>query len=284
MMENHFPGLLGLGNALLLAGFAGSTGLLRRRNASLRRQLALASQAPAGAPPDPAGGPWNDGIGVVAHDLRNPLHGILLAAELLEEGTPGCDVPRIARMIQSECQAMDQLIGRFLDLAAIEAGTSQGDPSLCALGELTRQIAERHALRAQQKGIQLVLELSPEAAPVFLDEHFAKEILDNLLSNALKFSKPGTTVTLGLDNHQDRVRCSVTDQGPGLTLQDQALLFKRFTKLSASPTGGERSLGLGLSIVKHMVDTMGGSIWVTSAPGAGAAFHVEFPAALTKEV
>ena len=289
MMASPLLSLLALGNAGLLVGYAVSARCLRKGNASLQTRLAAATrELLQGKAEQKATSPLHEpriqGLAIVAHDLRNPLHGIMLASELMEETTDNLDVPRIARMIQGECREMDQLIGRFLDFAAIEAGSFQGEPCMLALGDSIRLVAERHALRAQQKGIQLVLELNPDTAPVFLDESYTKAILDNLLGNAIKFSPSGTTVTLRLGNLKGRVRLSVEDQGPGFTLQDQDLLFQRFTKLSATPTGGERSLGLGLSIVKHMVDAMGGNIWVVTAPGEGAAFQVEFPAALTKEV
>jgi signal transduction histidine kinase len=287
--------LLALGTGAVVAGYAAFTRLLRARNVSLQRRVAeatvelkerevkLAAQAAALALANDQlvalNEQKNQFIGIVAHDLRNPLNGIMLAAEMLEETAAGpAATATTAHLIQSECRDMDGLIARFLDIAAIEAGTVKAEPSLCSLEDLARQILARHAGRAAKKGILLHLDFAPATPAAYVDPNFAKEIMDNLLSNALKFSPAGTTVTLGLQPEDGHVRFTVADQGPGLTAQDQERLYRRFTRLSATPTAGERSLGLGLSIVKHMVDAMGGSIRVVTAPGEGAAFQVAFPA------
>jgi signal transduction histidine kinase/ligand-binding sensor domain-containing protein len=286
---------LALGAGAVLAGYAALTRFLRARNVSLQRRVTeatvelkqrevkLAAQAAALAL---ANGQLielneqkNQFIGIVAHDLRNPLNGILLASEMLEEtGAGSAAVLSTARLIQNECRDMDGLIARFLDVAAIEAGRVKAEPAFCSLENLAQQVSARHASRATRKGIRLALDFAPGTPAAFVDPNFAKEIMDNLLSNALKFSPTATTVTLSLRAEAGQVRLTVADQGPGLTAQDQERLYRRFTRLSAAPTGGERSLGLGLSIVKHMVDAMGGRIWVVTEPGAGAAFHVAFPA------
>jgi signal transduction histidine kinase len=286
---------LALGAGSVLAGYAALTRFLRARNVSLQRRVTeatvelkergvkLAAQAAALALANDQlvelNEQKNQFIGIVAHDLRNPLNGILLASEMLEEtGAGPAAVVSTARLIQNECRDMDGLIARFLDVAAIEAGRVKAEPALCFLEDLARQVSARHASRAARKDILLALDFAPGTPAAFVDPNYAKEILDNLLSNALKFSPPATTVTLSLRAEAGEVRLTVADQGPGLTAQDQERLYRRFTRLSAVPTGGERSLGLGLSIVKHMVDAMGGRIWVVTEPGAGAAFHVAFPA------
>jgi signal transduction histidine kinase len=94
----------------------------------------------------------------------------------------------------------------------------------------------------------------------------------------LKFSPSQTRITVRVEALDKRARVSVEDQGPGLTEEDRKKLFGRFSRLSAKPTGGEKSTGLGLSIVKHMVEAMDGRIWVDSEPGHGAAFRVDLPA------
>lgn len=220
----------------------------------------------------------NQFLGIVAHDLRNPLNAIVLSAQLQEGESDPEEIARIARQIQKEGMDMSLLIGRFLDISAIEAGTIKAEPEYLDLAGLARHIVDRHQPRALDKGIQLGVQAPEGAVFAWADLKFLKEVLDNLLSNAIKFSPPGSTVTLRVGQEGSWSRVSVEDQGPGLTAADRKKLFGRFARLSAQPTGGEKSTGLGLSIVKHMVDAMDGRIQVDSEPGQGAAFRVDLPA------
>jgi two-component system, sensor histidine kinase and response regulator len=218
-------------------------------------------------------------MGIAAHDLRAPLSAIVASAELLEMEPDPDKARQTARFIQNEGMDMSLLIGRFLDSEAMESGTVLPIFESFPLRFLAQEVLGRHSRRAAEKAIALEL-AGPEG--LFLtqaDLKFTKEILDNLVSNALKFSNPGKRVTVRLEEKEGRVLISVEDQGPGLSEEDLKRLFGRFVKLSSRPTGGEKSTGLGLFIVKHLVDAMGGRIWVESEPGRGANFRVELPAA-----
>ncbi|MFZ6002154.1 MAG: sensor histidine kinase, partial [Bacteroidota bacterium] len=114
-------------------------------------------------------------------------------------------------------------------------------------------------------------------AIVFGDSLFLIQVFENLISNALKFSEKGKQVEVEISSSDSQVRVVVKDQGPGLTAEDQALLFKKFQRLSTHPTDGEKSTGLGLSIVKKYVELMGGRVWCESEQGHGASFIVEIP-------
>jgi signal transduction histidine kinase/ABC-type amino acid transport substrate-binding protein len=217
-------------------------------------------------------------LGIVAHDLRNPLSAIVLSAQLLEGERDHGEITSIAQNIFREGLEMSDLVGRFLDIAKIDSGEVKAEPEIFDIAALVQNVARRHHARGKQKGITFNFRFPASGALVLADPKFVKEALDNLLSNAVKFSPPGSTVTLRLETEADRIVTSVEDQGPGLTPQDKEVLFGRFARLSAKPTGGEKSIGLGLSIVKHMVDATGGRIWVDSEPGQGAAFRVELPA------
>jgi signal transduction histidine kinase len=107
------------------------------------------------------------------------------------------------------------------------------------------------------------------------------QVLENLVSNAVKYSPPGNAIFVRLKKHTQGVRIEVQDQGPGLSAEDQKKLFGKFARLSAKPTGGEYSTGLGLSIVKKMVEAMNGKVWCEGELGQGATFIVEFPTAST---
>lgn len=219
----------------------------------------------------------NHFLGIVAHDLRNPLNGILLAAELLEEEDDLGRVGSTARKIHGEGVEMSALIGRFLDIARIDSGEMKAEPEPCDLAELVRHIAGRHLGRSQQKGIAFAFRIPETGTGIQADPKFVKEVLDNLISNALKFSPSGSTITLRLEAGPEEVVASVEDQGPGLTEEDKSRLFGRFQRLSAQPTGGEKSTGLGLNIAKHMIEATGGRIWVDSRPGEGAIFRIALP-------
>jgi len=108
------------------------------------------------------------------------------------------------------------------------------------------------------------------------------QVMENLLSNAVKYSPPGKNIHVRLKKLPDTVRFEVQDEGPGLSAEDQKRLFGKFARLSAKPTGGENATGLGLSIVKRMVEAMNGRVWCESEPGKGAMFVVEFPLTLHK--
>lgn len=215
-------------------------------------------------------------FGIVAHDLRNPLNGIVMTAEVLDGEEELEEIWKMARQINHEGREMSNLIGRFLDIAAIESGKVRAEPSSFLIEGVARHVADRHLAPAAAKQIELRVEA--RAGAILADVKFTKEVLDNLISNAIKFSPPGKQVKVVLETAGEKVIISVEDQGPGLTPEDKDKLFGRFARLSAQPTAGEKSTGLGLSIVKHMVEAMEGRIWVESEPGKGASFRVELPA------
>jgi len=99
------------------------------------------------------------------------------------------------------------------------------------------------------------------------------------VSNAVKYSPPGKNIHVRLKKLPEVIRCEVQDEGPGLSAEDQKKLFGKFARLSAKPTGGEHATGLGLSIVKKLVEAMNGQVWCESEPGEGAKFVVQLPAA-----
>ena len=219
----------------------------------------------------------NDFMGIVAHDLRNPLSGIVLSVDLLEDEDDLQEVRRTLRRIKEQSHSMAYLIGRFLDVNRIETGRMKAEVQPLDLGAFLEAKLLEYQGRAAAKGIALSLERGPEALDVIADPGFLAEIVDNLVSNALKFSPSDRRVTVRLEAREGLAQMAVVDQGPGLTAEDQRKLFGRFARLSARPTGGESSVGLGLSIVKHMVEAMGGRIRAESEPGHGATFIVELP-------
>jgi two-component system sensor histidine kinase/response regulator len=136
---------------------------------------------------------------------------------------------------------------------------------------------QRHAEHARRKEITLLLEQNDDGVMVEADRAAAEQVLDNLISNALKFSPSGKTVKLIVGQAADRRgECRVVDEGPGFTEKDKEQIFRRYRRLSARPTAGEPSTGLGLSIVKKLMHDMHGDVRLESEPDRGATFIVTF--------
>jgi signal transduction histidine kinase len=145
-----------------------------------------------------------------------------------------------------------------------------------SISPLVNQVVQSFDKVAAKKNIALSFSTSNEKCIIQGDPLFLIQVFENLLSNAIKFSEKGRPVETTLSELNGKVRISVHDQGPGLTEEDLQNIFKKFQRLSAQPTGGEGSLGLGLSIVKKYVELMGGRIVCESGPHDGATFTVEF--------
>lgn len=224
-------------------------------------------------------------LAMCSHDLKNPLGAILTLADFVRE-TPG--VPAEARAhagdIRDSAEFMLALVVNLLNVSAIEAGLLPMNPETLDLRALTAQVVEIYRERAGQKRIDLHLQpdgTGENDAPALVvgDRSALTQVLDNLLSNAVKFSPLGGSVRVGVTRRDDTLRVSVADSGPGLSMTDQGKLFGKFARLSSRPTGGEHSTGLGLSIVKRLLEAMGGRAWCESELGRGATFLLELPAA-----
>jgi signal transduction histidine kinase len=172
---------------------------------------------------------------------------------------------------------MMEMVQNLLDANRIERGEMELNLAPTDLGAGLNQVVEIQRPRATAK--QQTIHLESEAIPVVvqLDPAVTVQVLENLVSNAVKYSPPGKEIFVRLKKHSQRARVEVQDEGPGLSAEDQKKLFGKFARLSAKPTGGEHSTGLGLSIVKKMVEAMNGKVWCKSELGRGATFIVEFP-------
>lgn len=222
----------------------------------------------------------NHFLGIVAHDLRNPLAGIAMTAELLLEELSGDRHRKDMHRILDASRAMADLLTRFLDINRIESGQICPELEPIELRDFCQSHLERFEQLAQAKG--QILELVANGTLfVMADPRFLQEVLDNLISNAVKYSPKDRSIQAVIDQDEGWGTISIIDEGPGFTDQDKKKIFGRFAKLSAQPTGGESSVGLGLSIVKHMVEAMGGGILLKSEEGQGAHFQVRLPILMT---
>jgi signal transduction histidine kinase len=147
----------------------------------------------------------------------------------------------------------------------------------CDLWDTVRQTVEGYRQRARAKRIELHFEENNRPSMVAADTTQLVQIMDNLVSNAVKYSPSGKNIYVRVYQVDSRVRAEIKDEGPGISAEDQKRLFGKFARLSARPTAGEHSTGLGLAIVKRLVESMKGEVWCESHPGDGAAFIVELP-------
>ncbi|MBD0401243.1 hybrid sensor histidine kinase/response regulator [Flammeovirga sp. EKP202] len=222
-------------------------------------------------------GEKNHLIGIVAHDLKSPLSQIDGLIELMkfDMETFSSEQKEYISMIQDSIKKQEELITQILDLNALESQTSNLAIQPLDLSKLVKEGVERFELTAQKKEITIEVDAG-ENLHANVDETYFGQILQNLVSNAVKFSPKGKKINVFIQEEEDNLEVHIKDEGPGLNENDKKKLFGRFQKLSARPTGGEHSTGLGLSIVKKMVEDMNGTVSCESTYGEGADFIVAF--------
>jgi signal transduction histidine kinase len=224
----------------------------------------------------------NEFMGIAAHDLRNPLTVIKGFSELIIDDARGIKHPDIedhGRRIRDAAERMVEMVQNLLDANRIERGEMQLKISATDLRPVITCVVESQRARASAKQQTIHLEGEPTQALAQVDGSIVAQVFENLVSNAVKYSPAGKNIWVRLKRSDGSVRCEVQDEGPGLSAEDQKKLFGKFARLSAKPTGGEHATGLGLSIVKRMVEAMNGRVWCESELGHGAKFVVEFRAA-----
>ncbi len=233
----------------------------------------------------------NEFLAIAAHDLKNPLQTVMGFASLLsEEETQPDEAKEMANIITRSSQRMYKLITDLLEVAAQEAGKTQLEKSFVNLSELLTSVVEENLPNAKAKAQTLHLETEPQLL-VEVDSMKIRQVFDNLISNAIKYSPHGKNITVSCQRRIHNaigangtivptayVQVAIKDEGQGLSEDDMKNLFGKFKRLSAKPTGGESSTGLGLSIAKQLVELHGGRIWAESeGKGKGATFFVELP-------
>lgn len=218
----------------------------------------------------------NEFIGIAVHDLKNPLSGIAALAQTVKElpDIERAEVEEYMKKIIASANRMFDLIKSFLNVNAIEQGGLRVSLSPANISLVTRMATQSYLLKAQAKSIALHINTGEDIHGV-ADESILVQVLDNLVSNALKFSPMHRSIYVRVKECSDCIKIEVQDEGPGLSNDDKKKLFGKFARLSARPTAGESSTGLGLSIVKTMVEAMSGKIWCESELGCGATFCLE---------
>lgn len=217
-------------------------------------------------------------IAFKAHTLNNYLAVATGAVQLLQLSLSDHPDPQVKSWLQGLGHVTDLMRHTVSQLNPASSATQASFRFLkWDLATLARRTSDYYQRVAKAKDITIVCEGSGDLAPVWTDPVAVAAVLDNLLSNAVKYSPPGRSIWVQLRQEGATVVCSIRDEGPGLTPEDQARLFQRGARLSTSTTGGEASNGYGLAVAKELVDRLGGELWCESTLGAGACFSFRLP-------
>ncbi len=220
----------------------------------------------------------NHFLGMAAHDLRNPLYVTLNLVEfILDETTDEQQKNEFLQDIRASIEFMRQLVDDLLDVAKIESGDVQLEYNAIEIISLAQKNVARNRILAAKKQIEIDLEIGTLPRIVVVDQAKIEQVLNNLIGNAVKFSGAGSKVQVCLKRQEENFLLTVSDQGPGIARHEQEKLFAPFHRGSARPTDGEKSTGLGLMIVKRIVESHGGKIWLESEVGKGTTFFVLIP-------
>jgi signal transduction histidine kinase len=225
----------------------------------------------------------NEFLSIAAHDLKNPISAIHTIVDFMKMQYHEISDEQILKsldMIDKSTTQMFLLINNLLDVNRIESGSyGLQKTSIDALALIKSAVQSHQQPSAARKNIQLRLNVPESPCLTMADEKIYGQIVDNLLSNAIKYSPKDQLVEIRVVAEDHKIRCEIQDHGPGLTDADQKRLFGKFARLSARPTGGESSTGLGLYIVKKLVTMLNGVVWCVSEHGKGATFVFTVPAA-----
>ena len=217
---------------------------------------------------------------MAAHDLRNPLVSIRALTNLIRAGAAG-GVTAAQRdlldTVYDASQSMLDLVNELLDISVLEAGELKLTPRPTAPGDLIESCVKLSNATAAEKNSTIVLEPGPMPGMLAIDAPKIRQVLNNLLGNAIKFSPPSSTITVVTELGLNEFSVGIRDQGPGIRESERSRLFKDFSRTSAKPTGGESSTGLGLSICYKIMAAHAGSIRVQNLACGGAEFRIVFP-------
>ncbi len=221
-------------------------------------------------------------IHIVAHDLKSPLNHIDGLINIIELSASNLDNDQQDSIehIKKSTQYLKKMITQILDVEAIDKKQVNIDLNAVDISDITKQIVSEYMVEAGKKEINLYVNID-KALRLEADPMMLQQIITNLLSNAIKFSPKGKTIRIDLEEQKDKIELSIKDEGPGISEADMQKLFGKFQRLSAQPTGGEHSTGLGLSIVKKYTEALNGQVWCESTVGNGACFKVQFKALQT---
>jgi signal transduction histidine kinase/DNA-binding response OmpR family regulator len=245
---------------------------LARVNARLEEQRQVAESATRAK---------SEFLANMSHELRTPLNAIIGFSELMLDGAAGASVEERREYlghVVSSGRHLEQLINDILDLSKVEAGKVEFRPEPVHLRVLIQEITSTMRVLSDRKQIEVVTEVDPDIDAVVIDAARLKQVVYNFLSNALKFTPQGGRVTVrATPEYADHFRLSVEDTGDGIDPRDHEKLFREFQQLDQTNSKAHAGTGLGLALVKRLVEAQGGTVGLHSAVGEGSVFHAVLP-------
>lgn len=219
-------------------------------------------------------------LSIAAHDMRSPLTAMRGYTDLAMKSLPQETRPEVSEylsIVESLVDAMNRLIADFLDLNTIEQGNLKIRPEACHLNPVVLHVAEVMRAVAGRKNVQIETTLQEDLPPVYADPERIQQILFNLVGNAVKYTGERDTVIVETSLGEGFAQFSVTDHGPGIPEAEVPRLFDLYHRTEEARQSKTKGLGLGLFIVKSLVDLHGGQILTSSEPGRGTQFTVRLP-------
>ena len=215
---------------------------------------------------------------IASHDLKGPLTNLRLGHYMLRDFVKeNAEANGILDNMDLTLNSMLEMIHSFLDASKYQQGIVHQQIDRVNVGDYAHRVIEQYTPAAKRKQIKLNMERLD--CPVFADHVMLGQMLDNLISNAIKFSLPDTTVRVSAERRGDMIRVAVEDQGPGIPVEERGRLFEMFSRLTPRPTGQESSTGLGLWIVKTLATIQNGCVGADFPADGGSIFWFEIPAA-----
>jgi len=225
-------------------------------------------------------------LGIASHDLRNPMSNILTLSTILEREAAtrlNNEEQDYLRLIISTSRHMLELLGNLLDVSKIETGRIQPERKHLHLLEVIQECIRQNQPGASTKNICVTYSLPDKPDLLYTDRLHLLQVLNNLLSNSLKFSYPGSAVEIVAEQSREEIIIHVIDQGLGIPEDEHEQLFTPFNRTGQRGTGGEKSTGLGLHIARRLIEANGGRIWMKSAAGKGSVFSIALPREVSPE-
>ncbi len=219
-------------------------------------------------------------ISVISHELKTPVSLIKGYAGTLArtDVTPDPDFVReSAEIIVEEADRLTELIDNLLDASRIQTGALSMDPQPVDIAAVAQKTVER--FRTQTDRHQFILDFPDDLPLALADERRLRQVFDNLISNAIKYSPRGGKITIGARRREDKIMAFVQDEGVGISEEELDAIFESFYRVDSSLRRSTQGAGLGLFLVKAIVQAMGGDVWVQSRPGQGSAFYFTLPIA-----